>query len=440
MPLDWFKLSLQLNKFPINGAQKLLEEVRQIPDVNYSKYLEGKKFEILNFHLKHNKFYREFCGKNFFMNWEEVPVLQKGELQQKLSSRLSKGFRKSNSYVGKTSGSSGEPFIFAKDRFCHALSWAGFHDRYEWHGIDLNKSLQARFYGIPLDLYGNIQERIKDRISLRRRFNIFDLSERKMELFLDRFKKTAFDYINGYTSAILLFARFLDERNIQLNSLCPTLKLCIVTSERLFEKDKELIERVFGVPVVNEYGASEVGLIAFEDKEHNWIINSEDLFVEILDENNKPVPNGQEGKVVITSLYNMAHPMIRYDIGDWGILSKNSTCKRPILEKLIGRTNDVARLAYGKVVPGLTFYYITKTIIEDTGNIKEFVITQTATDAFKIDYVSEKAFSELQIQKILAAIEKYVGKNLKVFFERKDILKRSRSGKLKQFSSHLQPD
>lgn len=440
MTLDWFKLSLQLNKFPINGAQKLLEEVRKIPEENYSQYLDGKKYEILDFHLKNNKFYREFCGENSFTNWEEVPVLRKNELQQKLSLRLSKGFRKSNSYVGKTSGSSGEPFIFAKDRFCHALSWAGFHYRYKWHEIDLNKSLQARFYGIPLDFYGNIQERIKDRISLRRRFNIFDLSDRKMELFLTRFRKSPFDYINGYTSAIVLFARFLDERNINLKALCPTLKLCIVTSERLFDKDKELIERALGVPVVNEYGASEVGLIAFEDKENNWIVNSEDLFVEILDEHNRPVPNGKEGRVVITSLYNKAHPMIRYDIGDWGILSKNSTPKRPVLEKLIGRTNDVARLAYGKVVPGLTFYYITKTIIEDTGNIKEFVITQTATDAFKIDYVSEKAFSESQIQKILGAIEKYVGKDLKVFFERKDILKRSRSGKLKQFTSHLQPD
>ncbi|HSP12333.1 MAG TPA: hypothetical protein VLO29_07380, partial [Salegentibacter sp.] len=308
---------------------------------------------------------------------------------------------------------------------------------YQWHGIDLNKSLQARFYGIPLDIYGNLQERFKDRISLRRRFNIFDLSDRKMEDFLDRFQKSNFDYLNGYTSAILLFAKFLDSKGIQLKTVCPTLKLCIVTSERLFEEDRQLIEKAMGVPVVNEYGASEVGLIAFEDKEKNWIVNSEDLYVEILDENNKPVPNGQEGRVVITSLYNLAHPMIRYDIGDIGILSEKSTLKTPILESLIGRTNDVARLANGKLVPGLTFYYVTKTIIEDNGNIKEFVVTQTATDVFKIDYVSEKAFTENQIEKILIAIEKYVGKDLKVLFERKEVLDRDKSGKLKQFISRL---
>ena len=334
--MDWFKLSLQLNKFPINRAQKVLQEIQKISTENYEDYLSEKRREIVEYHLNNNIFYKNFFGKNSFSNWNEVPVMAKTDLQQKLQNRLSKGFSKSTAYIGKTSGSSGTPFIFAKDKFAHALSWAGFQDRYQWHDIDLNKSLQARFYGIPLDFYGNIQERIKDRISLRRRFPIFDLSEQKMEKFLKRFQKSNFSYINGYTSAVLLFAKFLKNKNLILKEVCPNLKLSIVTSERLFEEDKKLMEAVFGVPVVNEYGASEVGLIAFENKENEWIVNSEDLFVEILDKNNNPVPNGTEGRIVITSLFNKAHPMIRYDIGDTGVLSEKSTLKKPILEKLIG--------------------------------------------------------------------------------------------------------
>ena len=98
--------------------------------------------------------------------------------------------------------------------------------------------------------------------------------------------------------------------------------------------------------------------------------------VEIVDENNRVLPLGEEGRVIITSLYNKAHPFIRYDIGDVGMLSKESTAKKPILEKLIGRTNDIAVLPSGKKAAGLTFYYITKSIIEDDGNVKEFVIEQ----------------------------------------------------------------
>lgn len=433
--MNWFKISLQLNKFPITRAQKRLQEIQEIPDEDYRDYIETQRKTIVQFHLNNNKFYRDFFSQHEYSDWKDVPVMQKSDLQRPLKERLSRSFGTNNSYVGKTSGSSGHPFIFAKDRFCHALTWAEFIDRYQWINIDLNRSLQARFYGIPLDFYGNLTERFKDRVSLRRRFNVFDLSEKKMLAFLERFRKSNFDYINGYTSAIVLFAKYLEKHKFILKEICPSLKVCIVTSEKLFENDKMLIERSFGVPVVNEYGASEVGLIAFENKEGQWIVNSESLFIEILDEHNNILPYGEEGRIVITSLYNKAHPMIRYDIGDTGTLTAQSTWKKPILASLTGRTNDVAKLADGKVVPGLTFYYVTKSIIEDAGTIKEFVIIQTGIETFKIEYVSEKEFSPIQIQKILVAIETFVGKDLKVRFERKDILQRNKSGKLKQFTS-----
>ncbi|HSI71137.1 MAG TPA: hypothetical protein VK941_12955 [Gillisia sp.] len=433
--MNWFKISLQLNRFPINRAQEKLWEIQKIPAEKYRDYLEQQSRAIVEYHLQHNEHYREFFGSDQFKSWEEIPVMQKKDLQRPLGHRLSKPYTKTTSYVGKTSGSSGHPFIFAKDRFCHALTWAEFIDRYQWINIDLNRSLQARFYGIPLDFYGNLMERFKDRVSLRRRFNVFDLSEKKMIAFLERFGKSPFDYVNGYTSAIVLFAKYLQKNKLVLKDLCPTLKVCIVTSEKLFEKDKELIESSFGVPVVNEYGASEVGLIAFENAEGDWIVNSESLFIEILDENGQILPKGEEGRIVITSLYNKAHPMIRYDIGDTGTLMQGSTLKRPVLKKLTGRTNDVAKLADGKVVPGLTFYYVTKSIIEDAGSIKEFVIVQTAVDTFKIEYVSEQEFTPVQVQRILTAIETFVGKNLQVELERKAILQRNTSGKLKQFTS-----
>ena len=436
--MDWFRLSLQLNKFPIQRAQKKLKEVKNIPEAEYEKYQYRQRNLLLDYHIQHNDFYRDFFKWEGFDDWSKVPIMKKSDLQQPLKDRLSSTYTTKSAYVGKTSGSSGHPFIFAKNRFAHALSWAGFQDRYSWYGIDLNTSLQARFYGIPLDFFGNVQERLKDRISLRRRFNIFDLSDQKMESFLERFKKADFNYLNGYTSAILLFAKFLKDREILLKDLCPSLKICIVTSERLFEKDKELIENVLGVPVINEYGASEVGLIAFEDLNHHWIVNSEDLYVEILDENDRILPYGEEGRIVITALYNYAHPMIRYDIGDTGSLSTRSTRKKPVLEQLVGRTNDIARLPDGKVVPGLTFYYVTKTIIEDSGNIREFIITQTRLDTFHIDYVSDIELSELQKKGIMKAIEMYVGKDLKISFQKNEVLKRTKSGKLKQFTSLIQ--
>jgi phenylacetate-CoA ligase len=205
----------------------------------------------------------------------------------------------------------------------------------------------------------------------------------------------------------------------------------------LFEDDKTLLETQLGVPIINEYGAAELGLIAFQNKLNEWIINSEDLYVEILDDNNIVLPYGEEGRIVVTSLYNNAHPFIRYDIGDIGILSKESTLKRPILEKLIGRTNDIVVLPSGKKAAGLTFYYVTKTVIEDIANVKEFIIEQLKLDTFKISYTSDQKLSEIKIQEINKAIEQYLEPGLKILFDKRTSLDRSNRGKLKQFKSFV---
>ena len=432
-----FDFSLQINGFPIQEAKAELRKIQSISEEQFNSFLENKKQEIVDYHLINNSFYQQLVGKTTFNTWNDLPIMTKKDFQKPLIERLSNNFSLKNVYVNKTSGSSGDPFIFAKDKFSHALTWATIIDRFGWHEIDFNSSYQARFYGIPLDFLGNRKERFKDFLSNRFRFSIFDLSDFVLERFLNEFKTRRFDYINGYTSSIVLFAKFLQQKNIVLTSICPTLKVCVVTSEMLFDKDKILLEKQFGVPVVNEYGASELDLIAFQNPDGEWQVNSETLFVEILDENNKVLPYGKEGRVVITSLFNKAHPFIRYDIGDIGILDEKSTTKKPVLQQLIGRTNDIAILPSGKKSPGLTFYYVTKSIIEDDGNVKEFVIKQTKIDAFDIEYVSQTELQLEQIQKIETAITLYLEKGLIFTFLRKEKLERSKSGKLKQFVSLL---
>ena len=418
-----------------------LDRVMAIPENDFEDFVNTKRTEIVAFHLQNNTSYKQLVGKTTFKNWEDLPIMTKKDFQKPLAERLSDGYTIKNVYVNKTSGSSGDPFIFAKDNFCHALTWANIINRFGWFGIDFNTSLQARFYGIPLDFIGNTKERIKDFLSKRYRFTIFDLSDSVLEKILKKFQHKKFDYINGYTSSIVLFAKFLKEKNIVLKTVCPTLKCCVVTSEMLFEEDKILMESYFGVPVINEYGASELDLIAFQSRsvgrDGEWQVNSETLFVEILNEENKVLSYGKEGRVVITSLYNKAHPFIRYDIGDVGILDEKSTLKKPILKKLIGRTNDIAILPSGKKSPGLTFYYVTKSIIEDDGNVKEFVIKQTKIDTFEIEYVSQIALTKAQIQHIEKAITIYLETGLTFTFTRKEKLERSKSGKLKQFVSML---
>ncbi|SHL36377.1 phenylacetate--CoA ligase family protein [Flavobacterium saccharophilum] len=435
--ISLFDISLQINGFPIKKAKAELDRIVNLSEEDYAVYLQNKKEEIVAFHLQNNSFYQELVGNKTAPKWENLPILNKQNLQKPLAERLSKGYTLKNVYLNKTSGSSGTPFVFAKDKYSHALTWASNIMRFGWFGIDFNHSYQARFYGIPMDFVGYQKERLKDFLSRRFRFPVFDLSDEVLEKFLQKFKIKKFDYLNGYTSSIVLFSKYLEQKNIILRDICPTLKACFVTSEMLFESDKKLLEKQFGIPIINEYGASELDLIAFENPKGEWQVNAETLFVEILDENNNVLPYGEEGRIVITSLFNKANPFIRYEIGDIGILDEKSTPQKPILKKLIGRTNDVAILPSGKKSPGLTFYYVTKSIIEDDGNVKEFIIKQTRLDTFEIEYVSEKELDSEQIQKIDEAISLYLEPNLNFSFTRKKVLERTNRGKLKQFKSYL---
>ena len=437
--MNLLDLSLKLNGYPIERARRVLNAIKQQDEEERAGHLHRRRLSIVNHHYAENNFYRSLVGGSLPDSWEKLPVLTKSELQLPLSKRLSKGYSKRNVHIHKTSGSSGHPLIFAKDKFCHAMAWAVNQDRFGWYGIDQNRDLQARFYGIPLDWKGYQKERLKDRLSARYRFPIFDLSDRKMEEFTAEFAKRKFVYINGYTSSIVLFAKFLERQGISIKQLCPTLRYCMVTSEMLFDSDRQLLERVLEVPVVNEYGASELDLIAFSHPDGDFRLNNQTQYVEILDQNDKPVAEGEAGRIVITSFYNLAHPMIRYDIGDTGRISTKGSLLKPELLELVGRTNDVAILSNGKRVPGLTFYYVTKSLIEDNSPVGEFVIEQQALDRFVIYYTSSRELLPDEERTIKKATKEYLGEDisLEVILERVETMDRSRRGKLKQFTSKL---
>ena len=219
--------------------------------------------------------------------------------------------------------------------------------------------------------------------------------------------------------------------------MCPTLKAAFTTSEVCDDIDRKIMEEGFGVSVVNEYGAAELDLIAFEDKDFDWLVNYETLVVEILDDDNKPVKTGEEGKVVITSLYNKAMPFIRYELGDRAILSDRKKGPYQIIQKVVGRTNDIAILPSGKKSPGLTFYYISKSLLEGGDFMKEFIIKQTAIDHFHFEYVAERPINDGEKAQVLEAMNTYLEPGLHASFEKKEQIERTKAGKLKHFFSEL---
>ena len=430
MALPFFRKSLQWQGYDLKKAHQILQTALKQDDAEKLRQRES----IFKHHLKTNAFYNTHVIDKT-ASWDNLPILTKADLQQPLNHRLSKGYSVKNIHQGKTSGSSGHPFTYAKDKFCHAMTWAAFDHAYQQHGIDLDRSLEARFYGIPASGLNKWKEQVKDFVGNRCRFPVFDMSDVVLSGFLARFRESEYHYINGYTSSIVLFAKYCQQEQIILNKICPTLKACIVTSEVLFDDDRRLLEQVLGVPIINEYGSSETGLIAIENTTGEMILNTSTLFVEVVDDQNQSVPDGTTGRILITDLFNKAHPFIRYEIGDLGSISTKNG--KRILSELQGRTSDIARLPNGKVIPGLTFYYVTKSVIKETSSVLEFVIVQKEPLLFQIQYVATKDLSNAEKQGIKEAMMTYADASIKVVFSRKEQLDRSKRGKLKQFVSEV---
>ena len=172
-----FDFTLKISGFPIQDAKAELQKIISLSEKEHEIFVENKKQEIVEYHLKNNSSYKEFVGTTTFENWNDLPIMTKKNFQRPLIERLSTGFTPKNVYINKTSGSSGDPFVFVKDKFAHALIWTNIISRFSCYNIDFNHSYQARYYGMPLDFIANLKLRFKDFLSNRYRFTIFDLSD-----------------------------------------------------------------------------------------------------------------------------------------------------------------------------------------------------------------------------------------------------------------------
>jgi len=432
--MNTFEMALLLNGYNINEAKRKLEALHKLKDEEYLEFQKQRLDEIVCFHRKNNPVYKKKIDGLQINSFEDLPVITKKDFQRPIKEIVSKGYKKSDLYIGCTSGSSGCPLSYAKNKYSHALSHAIVLSRMADYGITpLCK--QARFYGSPLSGISKYKALLKDILANRVCFSASDLSDEQLDCTVQKFKKIKFDYIYGYTSAIVLFAKYLVRNKIKFKEIAPNVKCCIVACEVCTSENRALLENVFGIKIINEYGTSEVGIIAFGDDETDWKIMTDDLYCEVVDDMNRPLSYGQEGKLLITCLSNKAFPIIRYEVGDRGVLEEKDG--RLFLKKLAGRISDLIRLPSGRIAAGETFHYIQKSMIEKQGVLREFIVKQTKIDTFELDMVLERDLTPDEINNLNADLATYLEPGLHLIINRLDKIKRPDSGKIKFFYSMI---
>src|SRR5699024_6407392 len=107
------------------------------------------------------------------------------------------------------------------------------------------------------------------------------------------------------------------------------------------KEDKEYTSDVFGCPVGLQYAAMETNYIAQTHPDGNYKALYKNNIIECVDESGKPADTG---RILLTSLYPRAFPLIRYELGD--IISECKKDNHSVYEfkEVNGRSNDFLML------------------------------------------------------------------------------------------------
>jgi phenylacetate-CoA ligase len=222
------------------------------------------------------------------------------------------------------------------------------------------------------------------------------------------------------------------------------LKSLRAISEQLTEPMRRRITEAFKVPIDQNYGLNEVGIIAGRCAAGRYHINSEHCLVEILDEDLQPCPPGKVGRLVVTGLANLAMPLIRYDTDDMArAVQGDCPCGRtlPGFDDIVGRYSRIVLLPPGTLrhVEALRDE-MQAMPLELVRNLRQFQIHQFRDNRFEMRLCTVGKLPEAFGARIAAAWAASLGdENWPLRLVEVDEIERPPSGKYQDFTSDFMP-
>jgi phenylacetate-CoA ligase len=446
---DWYTALIAGLLFPLQehlkhhdsvAVRKQLEAT-QWWQPEHLKELQLSRLRQLLAHAEaHVPYYRQLFQANGFKvadvvtlaDLARLPLLDKQIIRaqaDELKSEQARGLARFN-----TGGSSGEPLIFyiGKERVSHdvAAKWRATR----WWDVDIGDR-EIVVWGSPIELGAQDGIRVlRDRLLRTRLLPAFEMSEKKLDEFLDEMSLMRPKMLFGYPSALSHIARHAEARGRRMDGL--GIKVAFVTSERLYDEQRQQISKIFGCPVANGYGGRDAGFIAHECAAGSMHITAEDIIVEVVNAKGMPLPQGEAGEIVVTHLATRDFPFIRYRTGDIGTLDgKLCSCGRglPILKEIQGRSTDFLVTKDGKVMHGLALIYI----LRDLPWISKFKIIQENLDLTRVLIVANAQLHPQDVENIKMGFKARLGQEVNIAVEEVAEIPTERSGKFRYVVSNI---
>ncbi len=365
-----------------------------------------------------------------FEDLRKLPLVSKRDIQKDYINFLTKGIDVSRLLSRSTSGSTGTPLKIVSDPYpspgsvkypffeCGVKSSDNFVT--VW-GRATSISWGSKF----TRLWGAISETI---VPL--------FPEEKLISILKQAKP---DVLLTFPSVLLSLSRY------DLSGINP--RLIFAQGEMVTPHCREVVKKKFNLDLFETYGSVEFGSIAFECTEHFALhVLTDNVHIELLDENGDSVSSGERGEIVVTGLHNYMMPLIRYRIGDLGVLTdEKCPCGRswPLIKSIEGRSNDLLVLPSGRRISWL---YLQRCIFYDQEFQKnpfcilQYQIVQERRDRLVINVVKGLNFDPNLLLRIKNNVEEFFarqGEKLEVITQLVDEIPMERTGKRRVFISKV---
>ena len=237
------------------------------------------------------------------------------------------------------------------------------------------------------------------------------------------------DILTGYPSVL---ANLAQEKQIGHLHINP--KIIVCSAEMLTNDHYNLMRKVFGCPVLNNYCSTEGGELAMSCSEGYLHVNSDWIIIEAVDENDKKVEDGAlADSILVTDLSNFVQPVIRYRMKDQVRISQEPCSCGSHLPRVevLGRTLD-SFFSNGHTINPFPLYCR----MHDIKGFLEYQFVQENVDTIQCRYILAQGFTLEDVSKILTPVfEQFLqlndGGGINFVYVEGQIIKSTKGGKSK---------
>ncbi len=327
-----------------------------------------------------------------------------------------------------TSGSTGVPLALVKDMEMSGWMDAALWAVYAWHGI-VPGIRHARFWGMPPAGMPRFRRKLVDYLCNRVRFDAFSLSPGEAIAFFHGLRRFHPVYAYGYPSLIRYFTAECTEAGLDGHDL--GLRLVVTTGELLTDEQRRAIEAFFGCRVVNEYGCTESGILAFECEAHSMHLIPVAAYAQVVRPDGSATETDELGEVVVSDLYGHTRPLLRYRLHDRGVrVHDGCRCGRalPVVRVDSGRVDSFIQTPQrGRVYDAILAYTM-------PASVQRFRARQVAPDHLVVELVPGEGFRPEETPAICrATLEQALGPGMRVTTHMVQHIAHDPSGKQRYF-------